>query len=87
MAVTFPQTCGKVGKIVKVDEDGDVAVAFGRKVHLYAPSCCQQGAGLKPDTLSSSNENSGNSGNGGDSGDNDQGGKCGVFFFFNHLEF
>ncbi|KAK7093215.1 E3 ubiquitin-protein ligase MIB2-like [Littorina saxatilis] len=47
-------TCGRVGKVVKVDEDGDAAVAFGRKVHLYAPACCLMAPGFQPDELTSS---------------------------------
>ena len=68
------QTCGKVGKVVKIDDDGDVAVAFGRKVHLYAPACCEDAAGMRADELTSSSENSSNSG-GTDTSSSEQGGE------------
>ena len=64
-----------MGKVVKIDEDGDAAVAFGRRVHLYAPACCKNAGGMAPDELSSSSENSSSSTGNADSGDNEQGGE------------
>ena len=63
--------------MVKIDEDGDAAVAFGRRVHLYAPACCKNAGGMAPDELSSSSENSSSSSSSGntDSGDSEQGGE------------
>lgn len=51
-------TCGKVGRVVKIDEDGDVAVAFGQKVHIYAPACCLPAPGSEPEVLSPSSDSS-----------------------------
>ena len=38
---------GKVGKVVKVDSDGDVAVAFGNKAWVFNPACCEAAPGEK----------------------------------------
>ncbi|KAL8578225.1 hypothetical protein ACOMHN_040986 [Nucella lapillus] len=67
-------TCGRVGQVVKIDEDGDAAVAFGRKIHLYAPACCLPALGFEPEVLSSSSDgsNHGARDNSGSTG-NDQG--------------
>lgn len=40
-------TLGKVGKIVKIDSDGDVAVAFGNKAWVFNPACCVPAPGEK----------------------------------------
>ncbi|XP_025080925.1 E3 ubiquitin-protein ligase MIB2-like isoform X2 [Pomacea canaliculata] len=33
-------TLGKVGRVAKVDSDGDLLVIFGRSAFLYSPACC-----------------------------------------------
>lgn len=37
----------KVGKVVKIDSDGDVAVAFGNKAFVFNPACCIAAPGEK----------------------------------------
>nr|KAG5706472.1 hypothetical protein BaRGS_032865 [Batillaria attramentaria] len=67
------ETCGKVGRVVKIDEDGDVAVAFGRRAYMYAPACCVPAANSRPDELSSNSSQSTTSvesGSGSGSGNN-----------------
>ncbi|KAH3783586.1 hypothetical protein DPMN_161528 [Dreissena polymorpha] len=41
------EVLGKVGKVVKIDSDGDVAVAFGNKAWVFNPACCDPAPGQK----------------------------------------
>ncbi|XP_046576920.1 E3 ubiquitin-protein ligase MIB2-like [Haliotis rubra] len=41
------QVLGKCGKIVKVDNDGDVILAFGKRTFLLNPACCVPAPGEK----------------------------------------
>ncbi|KAL8587340.1 hypothetical protein ACOMHN_045587 [Nucella lapillus] len=34
------QYLGKVGKVMKIDSDGDVIVKFGKRIWVFAPACC-----------------------------------------------
>ena len=68
-----------------MDEDGDLAVAFGRRVHLYAPASCRPVTGLAADQLSSSGEHSGGAGSGSGSGGDEQGGESLTFQPFSLL--
>lgn len=36
-----------MGKVVKIDSDGDVAVAFGNKAWVFNPACCEPASGQK----------------------------------------
>ncbi|XP_070208056.1 uncharacterized protein [Littorina saxatilis] len=45
-------TLGKVGRVLKIDSDGDVLVSFGRHHFLFAPACCVPAPRTKPDSLS-----------------------------------
>lgn len=38
---------GKVGKVVKMDSDGDVAVSFGTQAWVFNPACCEPAPGQK----------------------------------------
>ena len=40
-----------MGKIVKIDSDGDVAVVFGQKAVVLNPACCSPAPGCRPDQL------------------------------------
>lgn len=46
---------------MKIDDDGDVAVAFGQLMFMYAPACCIPTSGILPESLirrdSSSSQN------------------------------
>ncbi|KAL3861980.1 hypothetical protein ACJMK2_007986 [Sinanodonta woodiana] len=42
---------GKCGKIVKIDSDGDVAVAMGSSAFVFNPACCIPAPGSKPDNI------------------------------------
>lgn len=42
------EVLGKVGKIVIIDSDGDVAVVFGQKAVVLNPACCIPAPGCKP---------------------------------------
>lgn len=65
------EVLGKVGKIVKIDSDGDVAVVFGQKAVVLNPACCIPAPGSKPVQLEadtgkgSSDEDAGASGGAG----------------------
>ena len=48
------QVLGKVGKIVKIDSDGDVAVVFGQKAVVLNPACCSPAPGCRPDEIGGS---------------------------------
>ncbi|KAL4221756.1 hypothetical protein ACF0H5_020011 [Mactra antiquata] len=43
---------GKVGKVVKIDSDGDVAVAFGEDAFVFNPACCMLAKGEKVSEVS-----------------------------------
>ena len=45
------QVLGKVGKIVKIDSDGDVAVVFGQKAVVLNPACCSTAPGTLTEEL------------------------------------
>ena len=47
----FLQVLGKVGKIVKIDSDGDVAVVFGPKAVVLNPACCSPATGIQTEEL------------------------------------
>ena len=47
----FLQVLGKVGKIVKIDSDGDVAVVFGPKAVVLNPACCSPATGTQTEEL------------------------------------
>lgn len=47
------KACGKVGKVEKVDSDGDVVVQFGQQVWVYSPACLIPAPGQKIDQLTS----------------------------------
>ena len=47
-SISFTQVLGKVGRIVKVDSDGDVAVVFGQKAVVLNPACCIPAPGCTP---------------------------------------
>nr|XP_022342890.1 E3 ubiquitin-protein ligase MIB2-like isoform X2 [Crassostrea virginica] len=49
------QTLGKVGKVVKIDSDGDVAVAFGNQAWVYNPGLLTPAQGRKVDVLEEKN--------------------------------
>ncbi|KAK3599548.1 hypothetical protein CHS0354_035782 [Potamilus streckersoni] len=48
---------GKCGKIVKIDSDGDVAVAMGKLAFVFNPACCIPAPSRKPDTLGETTDN------------------------------
>ncbi|KAK3599550.1 hypothetical protein CHS0354_035785 [Potamilus streckersoni] len=48
---------GKCGKIVKIDSDGDVAVAMGSIAFVFNPACCIPAPGSKPDNIGQSSGN------------------------------
>ncbi|XP_052760434.1 E3 ubiquitin-protein ligase MIB2-like isoform X2 [Mya arenaria] len=66
------EVLGAVGKIVKIDSDGDVAVAFGSKAFVFNPACCEAAPGQ---TVS---EFSGGSGGGGAGGGERRAGGAGA---------
>ncbi|XP_069101873.1 E3 ubiquitin-protein ligase MIB2-like [Argopecten irradians] len=41
----------KVGRVVKIDSDGDVAVAFGQQTWVFNPACLLPAPGAKTETL------------------------------------
>lgn len=41
----------KVGRVVKIDSDGDVAVAFGKQIWVFNAACLSPAPKSKPDTL------------------------------------
>ncbi|XP_033725516.1 E3 ubiquitin-protein ligase MIB2-like [Pecten maximus] len=41
----------KVGRVVKIDSDGDVAVAFGQHTWVFNPACLLSAPGAKTETL------------------------------------
>ncbi|XP_076081737.1 E3 ubiquitin-protein ligase MIB2-like isoform X2 [Mytilus galloprovincialis] len=45
------KACGKIGKVEKVDSDGDVVVQFGQQVWVYSPACLIPAPGQKVHTL------------------------------------
>lgn len=59
---------GKVGKVVKIDSDGDVAVAFGNKAWVFNPACCELAPGEKVSDLGDGGGRSGAEGGAGDGG-------------------
>ncbi|XP_025083339.1 E3 ubiquitin-protein ligase MIB2-like [Pomacea canaliculata] len=44
-------TLGKVGRVAKVDSDGDLLVVFGRLAFLYSPACCLPAPNAQTDNL------------------------------------
>ncbi|XP_025080928.1 E3 ubiquitin-protein ligase MIB2-like [Pomacea canaliculata] len=44
-------TLGKVGRVAKVDSDGDALVIFGRSAFLYSPACCIPEPDAQTDSL------------------------------------
>jgi len=42
---------GKVGRVVKIDSDGDVAVAFGEQSWVLSPACLLPAQGAKVDEM------------------------------------
>ncbi|KAK7093789.1 E3 ubiquitin-protein ligase MIB2-like [Littorina saxatilis] len=48
------RTPGKVGRVKKIDEDGDLRVDFNNdREYIYAPACCLPAAAASVDTLNS----------------------------------
>lgn len=45
------QACGKIGKIEKIDSDGDVVVQFGQQVWVYNPACMIPAPGKQVDNI------------------------------------
>ena len=45
------QACGKIGKIEKIDSDGDVVVQFGQQVWVYSPACMIPAPGKQVDNI------------------------------------
>ncbi|XP_070207420.1 E3 ubiquitin-protein ligase MIB2-like isoform X2 [Littorina saxatilis] len=43
---------GKVGEVIKVDQDGDVVVKFGQRHWVFAPACCIAAPGAQVDLIS-----------------------------------
>jgi hypothetical protein len=43
--------CGKVGKVEKIDNDGDVMVQFGDQLGVYSPACLIPAPGKKIDMI------------------------------------
>ncbi|XP_021361486.1 E3 ubiquitin-protein ligase MIB2-like, partial [Mizuhopecten yessoensis] len=41
----------KVGRVVKIDSDGDAAVAFGQQTWVFNPACLRPAPGVNTDTL------------------------------------
>ena len=58
------QVLGKVGKIVKIDSDGDVAVVFGQKAVVLNPACCILAPGCRPDEIGGSADKGSSDGDG-----------------------
>ncbi|PVD37112.1 hypothetical protein C0Q70_04107 [Pomacea canaliculata] len=42
---------GKVGRVTRVDEDGDVVVAFGQHSFVFTPACCEPDLNASLDSL------------------------------------
>lgn len=55
---------GKVGKVVKIDSDGDVAIGFGDKAWVFNPVCCLLAPGEKLLELEAIREDEGDSSSG-----------------------
>lgn len=53
---SFSQSLGMVGKVVKIDSDGDVAVAFGNQAWVYNPGLLIPANGRKVDVLDDDDE-------------------------------
>lgn len=47
---------GKVGKVIKIDSDGDVVVKFGDRHWVFAPACCNAAPGTDLDFVSSADD-------------------------------
>lgn len=60
----FFQVLGKVGKVIKIDSDGDVAVSFGSKAFVFNPACCEPAPGEKVFESSESGQGGGGTGMG-----------------------
>ncbi|KAJ8321090.1 hypothetical protein KUTeg_002677 [Tegillarca granosa] len=45
------KSLGKVGKVIKLDSDGDAVVAFGHQAWVFNPACLIPVQGVKPDEL------------------------------------
>ena len=43
--------CGKIGKVEKIDSDGDVVVQFGQQVWVYSPACMIPTPGKQVDNI------------------------------------
>lgn len=52
------KACGKVGKVEKIDSDGDVVVQFGQQVWVYSPASMIPAPGKNVDTLEGKQETS-----------------------------
>lgn len=64
-----------MGEVVKIDEVGDLVVAFGKVMYMYAPACCIPSPGSKMDVLAEDKANSSNSSQNSGSGSNEENGK------------
>lgn len=51
MLINVFKVLGKVGKVVKIDSDGDVAVTFGNKSWVFNPACCEPAPGERINEL------------------------------------
>ena len=50
------KACGKVGRVEKIDSDGDVVVQFGQQVWVYSPACMIPAPGKTVDDLQGKQE-------------------------------
>ncbi|KAK7093788.1 E3 ubiquitin-protein ligase MIB2-like isoform X1 [Littorina saxatilis] len=50
---SMDRTAGMVGRVVKVDDDGDLRVDFNGLEYIYAPSCCLPASAASGDSLRS----------------------------------
>ena len=48
--------------MVKIDSDGDVAVAFGGRAFVFNPACCSPAPGAKVDQLTAEGAGAGDRG-------------------------
>lgn len=55
------QCLGKVGEVIKIDEDGDVVVKFGGRFWVFAPACCVPAPGAEVDHISAQADDIGDS--------------------------
>ncbi|KAK7473302.1 hypothetical protein BaRGS_00035434 [Batillaria attramentaria] len=52
-------TLNKVGKVIKVDQDGDLLVKFNGCHYLYSPACCTLAPGATVDTVAAGSPQTG----------------------------